>query len=129
MNKAPIYWSSKQQQTVESSAFSSEFIAVKSCIEEVRGLRYKLRMFGIPILDDGLTYIFCNNKLVVNNCSSIDSVLNKKHSLVAYHMARWAVAAGEVSIGWINGEYNLADAFIKTLSTAARENLFWNWTY
>ena len=86
INKAPIYWFSKRQQTVESSAFFTEFIAMRSCIEEVRGLRYKLRMFGIPIDGDGQTHIFCDNQAAVNNCSKLESVLNKKHSSVAYHM-------------------------------------------
>ena len=129
INKAPIYWFSKRQQTVESSAFSSEFLALKSCLKEIRGLRYKLRMFGIPIMDDEPTYVFCDNLSVVNNCSHIASVLNKKHTSIAYHMARWAVAAGEICVGWINREYNLADAFTHRLSKACRERLFWNWTY
>ena len=49
-NRAPILWYSKKQSTVESSAFSSEFIAMKVCMEAIQGLIYKLRMFGIPIL-------------------------------------------------------------------------------
>ena len=126
VNKAPIIWFSKRQQTVELSAFLSEFIAMKSCIEEIRGLHNKLRMFGIPIQDDGQVHIFCDNQSVLNNCSNIESVLNKKHSLVAYHMARWAVATGEVCIGWINGAFNLADAFTKRFPKVKRQNLFWN---
>ena len=129
VNKAPVIWFSKRQQTVESSAFSSEFIALKTCIEEIRGLRYKLRMFGVPIHEDGPTHIFCDNESVVKNCSSIDSVLNKKHTSIAYHMARWAVTAGEVCIGWINGVFNLADALTKRLPQHRRQDLFWNWTY
>ena len=93
----------------------------------MRGLRYKLRMFGVPI--DGPTFIFCDNESVVNNCSKLSSVLNKKHSSVAYHMARWAVAAKEVCIGWISSEFNLSDAFTKRLSKDRRQQLFWNWTY
>ena len=42
VNKAPIHWFSKRKQTVESSTFLAKFIAMRSCIEEVRGLRYKL---------------------------------------------------------------------------------------
>ena len=103
-------------------------MAMRSCIEEVRGLRYKLRMFGIPIGDEP-TNIFCDNQSVVNNCSKIESLLNKKHTSIAYHMARWAVAAGEVVIGWINGSFNIADAFTKRLPKARRQELFWNWTY
>ena len=44
-------------------------------------------------------------------------------------MARWAVAAGEVIIGWINGKYNLSDALTKRLTKERRQELFWNWTY
>ena len=127
INRAPIHWYSKRQQTVETSAFSSEFIAMKVCVETIRGLRYKLRMFGIPI--DDAAHIFCDNESVVNNCTKMESVLNKKHSSLAYHMTRWAVAAGEISIGWINTAFNLADAFTKRLSKVRRQELFWGWTY
>ena len=37
----------------------------------------------------------------------------KKHVLVAYHFARWNVAAGIVSVSWINGTENLSDAYTK----------------
>ena len=49
LNKAPIYWMSKKQTAVETSSFGSEFTAMKLCCEYIRGLRYKLRMMGIPI--------------------------------------------------------------------------------
>ena len=125
LNKAPILWYSKRQQTVETSAFLSEFIALRVCIEAIRGLRYKLRMFGIPILNEEPTYVFCDNESVVKNCSRVESVLNKKHSSLAYHYARWSVAAGETMLGWIHSEFNIADAFTKRLSPAKMDDLFW----
>ena len=129
VNRAPIHWYSKRQQTVESSAFSSEFIAMKTCVEAIRGLRYKLRMFGIPIRNDDPAHIFCDNMSVVNNCSLVESLLNKKHTSLAYHATRWSVAAREVVIGWVYTAYNLADALTKRLPRPQRERLFWNWTY
>jgi len=42
LNKAPIIWFSKRQNTVEASTFSSEFIATKICIEYIAALRFKL---------------------------------------------------------------------------------------
>ena len=60
LNRAPIQWYSKRQQTIETSACSSEFIAMKVCIEMVRALRYRLRMFGIPIW--GQAHIFVITK-------------------------------------------------------------------
>lgn len=113
----------------KTSAFSSKFIALCVCIEAVRGLRYKLHMFGVPLLDNEPTYIFCDNNAVVKNCSHVESVLNKKHNSLAYHYARWSIAAGETMLGWINTHYNIADAFTKRLSALKCDDLFWRWTY
>ena len=38
MNRAPIIVYSKRQNTVEASTFSSEFIAMKACIEHITAL-------------------------------------------------------------------------------------------
>lgn len=42
LNKAPIVWFSKRQPTVESSTFGSEFVALRSALESIEALRYKL---------------------------------------------------------------------------------------
>ena len=49
VNSAPIVWYSKRQNTVESSTFGSELIALKQAVDMIEGLIYKIRMFGIPI--------------------------------------------------------------------------------
>ena len=113
-NRAPTIWYSKQQETVESSYFSSEFIALKTCVEHIIGLRFKLRMFGIPI---DVEAIFLNdNKSVVDSSSKLESMLNKKHISVAYHLVRWNVASGVVRIGWIEGISNIAEELMKIIS-------------
>jgi len=127
INRAPIFWYSKRQHTVESSSFSAEFIAMRACIEQIQSLRFKLRMFGVPI--QGETKVFCDNEAVVKNSSKFESSLNKKHNSIAYHITRYAVAAKIAVIGWISGVENLADAFTKRLSAAKRDYLFGNWTY
>ena len=127
VNRAPISWYSKRQSTVETSTFSSEFIAMKTCIESIESLRFKLRMFGVPI--DGPAKVLCDNEGVVRNSSEFASKLNKKHSSLAYHKTRWCVAAGIVLIGWVDTNDNLADAFTKRLSADKRDFLFGEWTY
>ena len=42
MNMALIVWYSKKQSTIETSVFGAEFVAMKSGMEVLRGLRYKL---------------------------------------------------------------------------------------
>ena len=127
VNRAPIVWYSKRQNTVESSTFSSEFIALKSCMENIVALWYKLRMFGVPF--EGPTQVLCDNQSVVDNSSKLESKLNKKHNAIAYHAVRWAVAAATLVVGKIDGEWNLADAMTKRLTAQRREFLFGNWTY
>ena len=129
VNRAPVKWYSKRQQTVETSAFLAEFLALKACIEDVEYLRFKLRMFGIPILNGDATSLFCDNESVVKNSTNVDSTLNKKHSSVAYHFARWCVAAGICTLGWIPSTENLADVFTKRLPESIRDYLFRNWMY
>jgi hypothetical protein len=41
VNKAPILWYSKRQNTVETSTFGSEYIAARIAVEMIEGLRYK----------------------------------------------------------------------------------------
>ena len=126
-NRAPIIWYSKRQNTVESSTFSSEFIAMKVCVEHITALRYKLRMFGVLVLET--TKLLCDNESVVRNSSKLESTLNKKHCSLAYHAVRWAVAAAIVSIGWIPTDLNIADAMTKRLTVYKRNALFGSWTY
>jgi hypothetical protein len=113
MNSAPIVWFSKRQNTVETSTFGSEFVALKVCTEMIEGLRYKLRMFGIPI--DGPTSVYCDNQAVVLNTTVPEAQLKKKHNAIAYHRVREAVAAGTIQITWEDTHTNVADMFTKLL--------------
>jgi hypothetical protein len=53
---ALIDWISKKQATIKTSVSGAEFAAMKHSIEKLRGLRYKLRMMGIPLT--GTSYIY-----------------------------------------------------------------------
>ena len=77
LNNTPIYWMSKKQDSIQTSSFGSEFIAIKNCCEYLRGLRYKLRMMGIPC--DFPTYVYGDNQSVLVNSSTPTNVLKKKH--------------------------------------------------
>ena len=104
----------KRQNTVESSTFGSEFIAMKIAVELIEGLRYKLRMMGVPVEDP--CNVFCDNEAVVKNSTRPESTLKKKHQAIAYHRTREAQAAGTVRIAKEDGETNLADIFTKLLA-------------
>ena len=121
VNKAPVCWYSKKQGTVETSTFGSEFTALKVCTEMLRGLRYKLRMMGIPL--DGPAHVRVDNMSVVNNTTKPESRLQKKSNAIAYHYVRENVAAGIIRIGYENTATNLADMLTKSQSGATRSKL------
>ena len=119
---APIIWYSKKQNTVESSSFGSEFVAMRTPRDLIVALRYKLRMFGVPI--DGPADLLCDNAGVVKNTSIPESTLSKRHNAINYHVIQESVSAGILRVGKEDGETNLADAFTKVLAFPRRQDLF-----
>ena len=113
LNCALVYWWSKKQTSVESSSFGSEFVAMKQCCEYIRGLRYKLRMMGIPV--EGPTYIYGDNQSVLANTTIPDSTLKKKSQSIAYHYVREGVARDEWRTSYVNTHDNEADLLTKQL--------------
>lgn len=122
LQNTPVIWFSKRQNTVETSSFGSEFVALRIATELIQSLRYKLRMFGVAI--DGPTDVLCDNQSVTKNASVPTSTLTKKHNSICYHRVREAQASGAQRVGWINGEYNQADLLTKTtLSTEVKSGI------
>jgi hypothetical protein len=127
LNSAPILSYSKRQNSVECSTYGSELVAMRQAIELVKSLRYKLRMFGIPI--EGATDIFCDNESVYKNASRPESVLSKKQHSISYHSARESVAAKIVRIAKESTLSNLSDLFTKTMNRPRRELLLDRFMY
>ena len=125
LNMAPIYWMSKKQTSVEKSSFGSEFIAMKQCTKKyIRGLRYKLRMMGIPC--EEATFVFGDNQQsVLYNTSSIpESTLKKKSQSIAYHFVREGSARDEWRTAYVNTHLNPADLLTKPLASGEKRNGF-----
>ena len=127
LSKSLIVWYSKQQNTMETSTFGSEFIAMRMVVEHIEALRYKLRMFGIPI--EGPTNVFCDNEAVFKNMTVPESTLKKKHNSICYHRCREAVAARVMRVVKVGTLTNLADLFTKPLVQSVREGLLDRFTY
>ena len=80
VQNVPIIWFSKRQNTVESSSFGCEFVALRAAKDMVVALCYKLRMFGVPI--NGPANVFCGNNGVVKNTTIPELMLTKKHNAI-----------------------------------------------
>ena len=77
------------------------------------GIRYKLRMMGVPI--EGSTNVYCDNKAVVRNSSMVELTLQKKYLSICYHKTRECYAEGVVHIGYKPTKTNFADVCTKNL--------------
>jgi hypothetical protein len=100
---------------------------MRQAVDLIRALRYKLRMFGIPV--EGPTDIFCDNESVYKNVSIPESVLSKKQHSLSYHAAREAVASGTVRVAKEDTLTNLADVFTKLMNKPKREGLLDRFMY
>ena len=121
INMAPVLWYSRRQNTVETSTFGSEFVALRIATELIESLRYKLLMFGVPI--EGSANVFCDNESVVKSSGVPESRLKKNHCSIAYHRVREAIAAGTLLVYYERSESNLADLLTKILTANKREPL------
>ena len=85
---------------------------MKHGIDAPRGLRYKLRMMGIPISSP--SYIFGDNMSVENDTSRPESVSIKKSISFCYHAVHESAAIGESLVGHIPSKENVADLLTKS---------------
>jgi hypothetical protein len=121
---ACIDWVSKHQSTVKTSVFGAKFVIIKHSVETLRGLWYKLRMMGVPVL--GPSYIYGDNKSAIMNSSTPESVLKKKCNSICYHACCESVAMDESRLVHISTHENWADFLTKVTSGSKRRDLVKN---
>ena len=111
VNQTPFEWYSKKQATVETATYGSEFVAARIATEQVIGNRQMLRYLGVPLRDK--TYMFGDNKSVVDSSSKPHAVLHKRHTALSFHRVREAIASKIIVFYHINGNINPADILSK----------------
>jgi hypothetical protein len=97
----------KKQTSIETSTFGSEFVAMKQATEFVRGLRYRLRMMGIPVTNPA--FVYGDNQSVLYNVTLPSSTLKKKSNSIAYHFVREGCAMKEWICGHVRTHLNPSD--------------------
>ena len=129
LNQTPIDWFSKLQSTAETATFGSEFVATRTCTEQIIELRLVLRCLGVPIRDSSI--VFGDNEAVVNAATNPDGKLSKRHVILSYHRTREAIAAGITKCFHIPSEQNPADMLSKhwdmpSAWDSLQPRLFWH---
>ena len=106
---------------VETSSYSSEFIALKTATEHIKGIRNSLRSLGIEVKSP--TLIRCDNRSVVCNNVRADSTLRNRAIGIAYHLCRECIAAGITEVKHIKSQFNRSDILIKILAKVMHGSL------
>ena len=96
---------------------------MKTAVELVEGLRYKLRMMGVPL--EGSCHVKADNMSVIHNCSNPTSQLKKKSNSIAYHYVRERCAGKQpvVSVSYVPTDLNLSDMLTKSQPGPVRKRL------
>jgi hypothetical protein len=117
VNKTPIDWYSKKQATVETATYGSEFVAARTCVEQIIDLRLTLRYLGVNIRERSV--MFGDNESVVKSSTTPHGKLHKRHTALSFHRVREAVASKMVAFHFLKGSENPADFLSKTWTHAA----------
>ena len=129
LNATPIDWYSKKMATVETATYGAEFVAARTCVEQIIDLRNTLRYLGVPVLEK--SYMFGDNDSVVNSSNDIYAKLHKRHNILSFHRVREAIASKYVEFVFLNGKDNPADILSKhwahsKIYPLLRPILFWS---
>ena len=111
VNKTPIDSYSKKQATVETATYGSEFVAARTCVEQITDLRLTLQYLGVNVRPK--SFMFGDNDSVVNSANMPHGKLHKRHTMLSFHRVRQAIAAGVVNFLWMEGSSNPADILSK----------------
>ena len=110
-NATPIDWYSKKQATVETATYGSEFLAARTCVEQIIDLHNTFCYLGVSIKEK--SYMFGDNESVVNSSSIPHAKLHKRHTALSFHRVGEAVAAKYVAFCYLPGADNPADILSK----------------
>jgi hypothetical protein len=114
VNKTPIEWYSKKQATVETATYGSEFVAARvcvECVEQIIDLRNTLQFLRVLVREK--SYMFADNKSVVDSSMHLNAKLHKRHTMLSFHCVREATTAGILGFYFLPGDDNPADILSK----------------
>ena len=117
VNKTPADWYSK----IETATNGSEFVSAKTATEQIMDIRQTLRYLGALI--GAKSFLFGDNRSVVTSATLPHSTLTKRHSILAFHRVREAIAAKLMAFYWIQSAGNTTLIPKEATQEKEKENL------
>jgi hypothetical protein len=113
VGRTPIIWKSKRQGAIQTSTYGAEFCAMRLATEEAHSIRYMLRSLGLRVKKP--CYLYGDNLAVIQNATTPEGTLKKKHVALSYHFVREAVAINIIAPRKVGSPDNFADVMTKPL--------------
>jgi hypothetical protein len=113
IGRTPITWKSRRQGAIATSTYGAELSAMRLATEEAHTIRYMLRALGIKVTKP--CYMYGDNLGVIQNATTPEGVLKKKHVVLSFHFVREAVAIGVIAPRKLGSPDNFADVMTKRL--------------
>ena len=120
VNATPIDEYSKKQATVETATYGSEFVATHTSVEQIIVLRTTLHYLGVQVNEK--SYMFGDNKAVVNSSSNLYPKLHKRQNALSFHCVHEAIASKFIHFNYLPSEENPADILSKHWVISKLEN-------
>ena len=126
MNMSLISWYLKQPSNIETSVFSTEFVAMKVGVETLRTIWYQLKMMGILI--SGASYVYGDNISVTMTPQTQSKHLRRSVMHLDYHAVYKSMAMGE-SLTGIQRQKTIQLIYKPIQSLNKRENILCHQCY
>ena len=110
-NLTPMMWYSKKQATAETATYGAEFLAARTCIEQIVDLRNAFRYLGVPVFET--SYVFGDNESQIKSSSIPYARLNKRHNILSYHYVRNQISKGHICMNHLPSQFNVSDTLSK----------------
>ena len=110
-NLTPMMWYSKKQATSETATYGAEFLAARTCMEQIVDLRNLFRYLGVPVYKT--SYMWGDNESQIHSSSVPYARLGKRHNILSFHYVRSLIAREFVILSHIPSAFNVADTLSK----------------
>jgi hypothetical protein len=110
-NKTPVDWYCKEHSTTETATYRSEFLACRTCFEQIIDHCQYGRYLGAPVYEKD--YAWGDNDAMINNATIPDAKLHKRHNILSFRFVRSLVACVYINLQHLKSECNIADILTK----------------
>ena len=87
---------SRRQNSVDTSTFSSEYLALKTVVEEVQGMRLLVQSIVVP--SKGTTNVHSDSKSLLKSAENPEQDLKHKDVAISYSLVRENIIAGIIRL-------------------------------